>query len=307
MPYHVKRHETISEAIKRVAREEMDTAASHLSHPPSNGEGVHEARKSVKKTRALLRLVRFELDAVYGRENRALREIGRQLSPLRDSVALIETFDDLRTKHSEGVNKSVLSAVRHLLVSQKEQTEKEAQLNQLAPAAAKSLRAVAERIEAWPLKGTGFAAIRDGVEAVFRGARRSMRQAQKHPDADHFHEWRKRVKDHWYFTRLMEDLWPEVMSAERETLHSLEQFLGDDHNLAVLSKTLRAEKQFKPLRKAIEKYQKELRGAANTLGERVYSEKPSEFVKRTEHLWDLWRAEPEEVKELLKEQASAVQ
>ncbi|HKN40971.1 MAG TPA: CHAD domain-containing protein [Acidimicrobiia bacterium] len=61
-------------------------------------EAAHDARKRAKKLRALLRLVRPELgDDVYRRENRALRDAARRLSPVRDAWVLVETLDGLVT------------------------------------------------------------------------------------------------------------------------------------------------------------------------------------------------------------------
>ena len=48
-----------------------------------------------------------------------------------------------------------------------------------------------------------------------------------------FHEWRKRVKDHWYQVRLFARL-PNGPRSRTDTLRRLEQWLGKDHDLATL-------------------------------------------------------------------------
>ena len=60
---------------------------------------IHEARKSMKKIRAALRLMRPELDAVYPAENTWFRDVGQQLSQFRDAGVMIETFDGLVAKY----------------------------------------------------------------------------------------------------------------------------------------------------------------------------------------------------------------
>jgi CHAD domain-containing protein len=299
VPYHIKRSESIAEAVKRMGCEELDFAARQLSRPSRGSDGIHEARKSVKKVRALLRLVREPLGDRYRQENRDLRDIGRRLSPLRDSVALIETFDELRKNHAEGLSKPILDGVRKGLVAEKKHLEQEAKSHRVAAETAKLLRTAVGRVESWPLKGSGFEVLRDGVERVFQAARKSMKRAERSPNAANYHEWRKRVKDHWYLMRVLENIWPEMMTAERDTLHTLEEFLGEDHNLVVMREKIGNRKGLKPLRNGIQEYQKQLREAAMALGKRVYDEKPAEFLERTEHLWDLWQAQPGEVKELL--------
>ena len=47
-----------------------------------------------------------------------------------------------------------------------------------------------------------------------------MRQARKRPGDRQFHDWRKRVKDHWYHCRLLKYLWPEPMRTGRVHLNT---------------------------------------------------------------------------------------
>ncbi len=63
---------------------------------------IHEARKSVKKIRGALRLMRPGLGNVYRDENDAFRDIGRRLSEVRDAVAMIEVFDSVVEKFKDG-------------------------------------------------------------------------------------------------------------------------------------------------------------------------------------------------------------
>ena len=55
----------------------------------SSEDAVHETRKSIKKVRALMRLVRTEPGESYTAENAALRGTGRRISEIRDAAALI--------------------------------------------------------------------------------------------------------------------------------------------------------------------------------------------------------------------------
>ena len=60
MAYHLESGETVPEGIRRVIREEIESAAGQLAGKgdPNRDEAIHEARKSVKKIRGALRLVR---------------------------------------------------------------------------------------------------------------------------------------------------------------------------------------------------------------------------------------------------------
>jgi hypothetical protein len=63
---------------------------------------VHEARKDLKKLRAVLRLVRDDLgDAVYRSENVRFRDAGRMLSGARDAHVRVETLAALRERFDD--------------------------------------------------------------------------------------------------------------------------------------------------------------------------------------------------------------
>ena len=87
--------EPVPDEVRRVARGRIDHALDELrgDSDSTREEAVHEARKDMKKLRALLRLVRDELgDDVYRRENVSFRDAGRRLAGARDSQVLLETL-----------------------------------------------------------------------------------------------------------------------------------------------------------------------------------------------------------------------
>ncbi len=114
-----------------------------------------------------------------------------------------------------------------------------------------------------------------------------MSAARKEQTAESFHEWRKRVKDHWYHVRLLESAWTDLLRAREGSLKNLETWLGDDHNLVVLCAKLNespdsfGEAADIQLFLALStQYQKELRENALSLGERLYEEKPGQFTQK---------------------------
>src|SRR5689334_5586263 len=113
MGYHFENDESASEGVKRVAREEIDSAIDSLrsKHGRDRDEGIHEARKSIKKLRALLRLVRNELGDAYESDVSRLREVGRKLSEFRDAGALVTSFHDLRDRYKKKLGGRSLDSV----------------------------------------------------------------------------------------------------------------------------------------------------------------------------------------------------
>src|SRR4029453_11832159 len=97
MSYRLKQHETISDGIKRIVIEQIDKAIDRLgSQSGRQDDSIHDARVCFKKIRSGLRLVQTEFDAdIFRQENNCYRDAGRRLSAIRDTAAMLETFDKL--------------------------------------------------------------------------------------------------------------------------------------------------------------------------------------------------------------------
>ena len=286
MAYRFQRGEPVPEGTRRIAREQLQGAIDSLGRKAKRDEAIHDARKRIKKTRALLRLVKPELGEFYAAGNTRLRDAGRALSEFRDAAAVIETFDQLREKYRDELGKRALDSVRRALLLHKARTERKAGMDEALHKIASTLAESAKRVDKWPLSTNGFPAIGPGLVQTFRRGRKAMAIAARHPLPENFHEWRKRVKDHWYHIRLLEDIWSDVMGGFANSLKQLEDWLGTHHNLEVLRGKVNGEATLLHL---IDRYQKELRECALEMGQRIYLEPPSRFGSRMARLWDAWQ------------------
>ncbi len=305
MAFHLKQGDSVPDGVRRVMREELQSAAQQLStaDPGRRDEAIHEARKSVKKIRAVLRLVRGDLGEIYGIENVRLRDLGRKLSEFRDAGAMLETFDALRARFREELGPMTLRAVRSRLVKDKNEHAQAADVERVLAGCAASLRGTTRRLRSWPVIHDGFNAIGPGFEATFRRGRKAMERARKSGSDPDFHEWRKAAKYHWYHIRLLERSWTDVLQAYEKSLRDLETRLGDDHNLVVLRDRIQANPAaYGSLRTTataldlVARYQKELRAEALALGERIYDEKPAYFRHHMHGVWDAWKSQPKGAK-----------
>src|SRR5947207_13920260 len=85
MPYRLTPDESIAGGLRRIVREEVDFAVAQLrkaqlrkagsrkEDPDSRAESIHEARKSIKKLRGIVRLLMPGMGDAGKRENAALR------------------------------------------------------------------------------------------------------------------------------------------------------------------------------------------------------------------------------------------
>jgi CHAD domain-containing protein len=297
--YQFKRGERVPEGIKRIVEEEIESAVRQLSGQDAQrrDEGVHEARKSVKKIRGVLRLVQPEMGEIYPLENALFRDIGRHLSQFRDAGAVVETFDSLRKKYRDGLKGRSLAMIRRRLMTRKTQAEKQLNIGEVLSNMAAALGRSSARLSAWGLSNDGFAAIAPGFEATFRRGQKAMARARKHSRPENYHEWRKRAKEHWYHIRLLAGLWDDDMESYEKRLKDLEAALGEDHNLVVLQEKVMGEPGFygkKPEIRVFEdlvgKYHEKLRDDASDLGKRIYDEKAGRLTRRVERLWDDWQS-----------------
>jgi CHAD domain-containing protein len=291
--YRLRRSETLPKGIARIARGRIDNAADELGGKTDSSpeEAVHEARKDMKKLRALLRLARGEIgDETYRAENARLRDAGRRLSGVRDADVLLATFEKL-----EGVPASLSAAMRSAVQDHRATLEREGGGREAAAReAVAALDEARAGVKDWSLERKGFGAIEDGLRNVYRRGRRALRAAEKDPDDEALHEFRKRAKDLWYHLTILRPAWPGALEAVSDEAHALSERLGDDHDLAVLGEFAHerlAGLDLEPVDRAIAARRAELQADAFALGERLYAEPPKAFTRRMRGYYRAWRAE----------------
>jgi CHAD domain-containing protein len=281
--YAIESEEAVGAAIVRVMREQIERARTQLTDEKAPIEKrVHDARKRFKETRALLRLVQ---DPV---ENAAYRDAGRTLAGARDAEAVLEALQKLAK--SATLPPATLRRTRRLLKARRNPPGDVEQV--LA-----HLQASAERLDGWPSRPDSFDTIADGLKRTYRDGRRAMHVAAERGMPEDYHEWRKRVKEHWYHAQLLRHVWPDVMKAYAATLETLSRTLGDHHDLTVLRQIVVTERSQLGRRSlvvalidAIDARQQELAREAQTIGARVYAESPRRWLARMWNYWTTWRA-----------------
>ena len=97
MSYRLNPGESPAHGLKRVIFEEIDAALGLIAGTGNRDVAVHEARKSVKKIRAILRLLRPKLPDLYRAENKRMGAIGAALYLLVLVLAGWEAHRKLRS------------------------------------------------------------------------------------------------------------------------------------------------------------------------------------------------------------------
>jgi CHAD domain-containing protein len=285
---------TVQKGVRKVAVDLMDDVISCASAKGKDvHETVHATRKACKKLRALIRLVRPVFND-YRAENAAFRDAGRKFSFLRDSGVLIETYDSLLKCYKDEIDRSKFAPIRrHMTLRQKEQAGRDDIPDMLKEFCATMMEA-RKRANRWHISGDGFDSLDGGLSKSYKGARRAMSEASKEPTAEAVHEWRKRVKDHWYHARLLCCIWPKLMKAHCEVADRLGDTLGKHHDLEVFQQRLVEEDYGDPqvievLSALARRRQKVLEEEAFSIGARLLAESAASLTSRWKFYWDAWR------------------
>jgi len=271
--FRLREGEPVSDGLVRIAIGQLDGAIEQLQR--GSEQAVHEARKSFKRLRAVVRLARDELgDEVYRRDNRELRDLGRRLSSARERQVLLETLDGLPGVHEPS------SELREALVAEHEVAERHLARDGVANEVARELRQVRERLAAWPLEQDDLESLEPGFRRVYRRARRAYRRAEKDAIAENLHELRKRTKDVWYCGQILRPAAPKRMKRLARSAHELSDLIGEEHDLALLAERVADEQ---PLARVIERRREQLLTDALARAQRVYRKKPRKVTRVLEH------------------------
>jgi CHAD domain-containing protein len=283
MAYRVQLSEPLDVSLRRLARERIEHAVEQLDErlAADPGTAVHEARKDVKKARALLRLYRRGLrGSAYRRENRALRNAGRELSLLRDAHVLRHTVDAVAERFAGRLPAGAFDALRDRLGAD------DVSAGEVARAVEGARGRLARsliRVDGWDARGADPAALRKELGRTYARGARAMERAARQRSDEALHEWRKRVKDLRYQQELIRPAWPDLLAAQAKAAKELGELLGDDHDLAVLEQRAGAAGDIAQLDDVLELVahrRRELQEDAFRLGRRVYAEAPKRFAAR---------------------------
>jgi CHAD domain-containing protein len=250
---------------------------------------VHEARKSIKRARAVLKLLRpaLEEDEV-ARSRVSLRDAGRALASARDAKVMAERFTEVLDR--VGMGAFTISTINGRDSVAKRSRSRAGSGRRVAAASARAcLQRARQRLQAAPLAAAGRTTLDDGLRAIYRSGRRDLPRDASAASTEAMHEWRKRLKDYQYALEVLAA--PEHLPLVRRTIGSarrLADALGEEHDLALLADALRAsdcseDPRVTELLAAIRLRRRRLRRRALKLGAVLYAESPAVMVRKLRH------------------------
>lgn len=300
MPYRFRRRETVLAGVRRIAREQVDDALAAAravnSHPH---DAVHEVRQRCKKVRGLLRLVRSRMTTGYRKENAFFRDAAAGLSHLRDAQSMVVCFDRLCACFPDETENPPIAAIGRQLRRRRRRLAAGTAgkgLRKQLKRFRRQMREARQRVNRWQLAADEFDALAGGFNQTFCSAWDAMMRAYRDPTAENFHEWRKHVKYHGYHCRLVRGVWPAVMDACRDAADKLGEWLGEDHDLAMIRQCLlQAPDEFGKLSavnalvELIDRRRGQLHALAQPVGFRLFAHDPAAVTQWLADCWSIWR------------------
>ncbi len=238
MPLRLSTRKPIGEAIARAVGKEFDIAIAALAAPTDAGAAVLEARKRLKKIRALRRLVR-EFPAQEDPTDHRLRDILRRLSSARDADARLDALRHLGRHYPTLITDKVAAEVIVALGPERQRVD--VRVPHLVKRSLRQIQKLREPLlaDARQMRQPQHA-VSQLLDDYLKAQEATTLLTRESPALD-FHAWRQRVKRHAYHLQLFEGTRARLKRTAQ--LKRLEDWLGQEHDLVVLRGALLARRR----------------------------------------------------------------
>jgi CHAD domain-containing protein len=231
----VKTGNRVGADLPATARQILADARAALEDNGRTGAtSVHDFRKSMKRWRALLRLLGPKLGSSRKKLNGEARDFARRLGRSRDAQAALDALDDLQ-KRKPGISDATLRSIRTRLNDLRAHAEAATLNEELRSEIQNYIDRATRAVDRWP---AGF----DGTEiakrltGAYRRARRAAPEKWHAADDEELHDLRRRVIAYRHQADLAARLQPSLPDLHVNEAQDLRERLGRFQDLSVLSK-----------------------------------------------------------------------
>lgn len=262
---------------------------------PRRDRAIHQARRGLKKTRALLRLFREPLGKDLCRQHvHALSKIADQLAPARDARVRLATLEQI-AKQAGPAAAPAVEKLQQAFTTDLRHAERQSLDEESVAKLHQALNETLMEVAAAPLEDDGWKLLEAGIKRTCKRVLKAQAAAQDKGGAERFHKWRKRAKDLQYQLRLFRGASPGTVKQLEQKLDVFNEVLGDDHDLTLLEMAIKAKgaafkrsKAALRLQATIDKRHQRLQRRALREGDKVLPDKPQAFTDDLAHAWKAW-------------------
>lgn len=222
-------------ALRLVLAARADLARSEIAARGPQAR-VHELRKRTKELRGLLRLLRGGWDEARA-WNDHIRDAAARLAPARDAEVMLATFDSLTAKRRAPTE---FDRLRDLLLEEIALARQMVSDDALAECDTVMAR-FAQAVHGMRVDGhTPSLVWRNLGRTWAKGQSAHAEATRAGDDAAAFHDWRKRVKHHWYQARFFKPIDRAHLHPHITSVDQLGEVLGAHNDLDMLKLYLQA-------------------------------------------------------------------
>lgn len=280
--------------LRRQLRKALSALCADLS-AAAEGSGAHIARKRLKLSRGLLRMMRPAIgEEVFRREDDTLRQVSHALAPLRHKEAMGEAIRKLAS--SEGVEAAVIQALADA-IERLELSEATATNPDRIAAALVDIEGLRARTADWPLPKRDIRMFAVGMQECYARARKRLREGLATGEVTLLHDARKSIIHHYHHLDLLKPLWPKLLAVWQAELHQLREALGDLNDLDELDGllarggiTLADPSITEAASRLIGARREHLTAEIGKDSGHLFAESPRCFGARMTALWEEWQA-----------------
>lgn len=272
----------------RIVEETAGAIDGHLRiEAGDHVKALHEARKAIKKLRALLRLARAAAPEPLRQEERRLRDAARAIAGPREAGAAVETLDRFIAAFPKRIVECRLGEIRAALLARCDRVAGDgldaasAKARGLCGEARTGLRAVA-----FDPALSDADILRAGMEKTLSHWEKALDAARRHGRPADFHELRKTVKAHWAQLGLLRGF-GDGFGKRREAVEALGERLGELNDIHVMREALASGAlglpealDTRPFDRLLKKQGKALAGKALDEAERLLVDRPRKLRRR---------------------------
>jgi hypothetical protein len=233
-------------------------------------------------------VLRAELgDTVYRRENRVLRDASRAISPLRDAKVQVDTLTAIRDRYPRELPCRGLAPLENRLVHKLDRTR--GRIRATVPTLRRAMRSLEksrQRLRSITRKHVKAGPVRKGLRRVYGKARKSLAIARDKATPKLLHDWRKRTKYLYNAVKALDGRKASTPRAVGKRAHRLGDWLGEEHDLVLLSDALRTSADGlspsirRALKSAIHHRRTRLQKKAFKLGAKTFADRPKTAIRR---------------------------
>ncbi len=266
-----------------------------ITQPVDPHETIHRTRKTIKRIRALLKMIRDETGySFYYRENLCFRDLARKMTSVRDQKVLLDTFQQVMARYPRLLQEKEQQAVRMHLINGLEERlkvlgEQEGGLKNILNDLILATGRLGDSLEL----EDGFEAVQGGIQRIYRRGRKSLPLISGEPQLELLHEYRKSCRYLQFQMELLQPLYPVVLHSYAESIDDHTEALGRYRDQERLESFL--ESRFLPdlganaiqtLNKKVSHRREKAFHQIALKGRLIYAEKPGIFIRRIRQYWN---------------------